>query len=735
MLERAFSSYFLSVRLRSHVPLPASPPTLAIVATSNHETRAGTTFRAFALALAAFLALPPLALAAFVIAVDPYYVFGSPNWRGFNDVRPYYEPHVLVAKPYQVRRQQPSAVALGSSRVEVGIDPRHGGWTDTNVFNFALPSSNSYAVMLAFLHAQKVGAPLKQAVVGLDFFAYNINFPLASDSSEQRFADGIAGEFATFLEGILATRQKPQRVAPSAPVSTAPETWNEALYLAVNQDVAAAIARQEFKSGREHWDLAGRAERRAGATVQADWDESGYLSINPDVSVEVSRGTFVSGYHHYLAAGRVEGRLGGFPTSDWNEALYLAVNPDVKAAIARKEFKSGREHWELAGRAEHRLGSSIPTEWDEAGYLQVHPDVANAVSRRDFFSGYHHYLAAGRAEHRLGGFQPADWNEAGYLAANPDVRIRSSLGTYRNGYLHYVATGRSPWRLAGFPTTNAMEELRLRWPPLNQAIFQLDELFRLVFSATAIHDAVATIFRQSEPADFDGAGMRVWHTQEVVMRKLGGIGPSLRGRLTNGRWRPWMTPPKFSYCFTNSETGMTLFDPFRFMLRRAYAEGTDLRLYMTPLHAAVRKLVGAIGLDQRYEFWLKEIVRINEEEAARAKRPAFALWDFSAPSTITSEPIPAAGDLTPMRWYWDHSHYHRAAGDLILDRIFGYNEPTRHLPDDFGVQLTGKNIDAHLASSKAKLADWTTANTELASQITNAAQDLRENCQAEATCW
>ena len=122
---------------------------------------------------------PHWLLAAFVIAVDPYYVFGSPKWRGFNAVRPYYEPHVLVAKPYQVRRQQPSAVALGSSRVEVGIDPRHGGWTDTNVFNFALPSSNSYAVMLAFLHAQKVGAPLKQAVVGLDFFAYNINFPLS----------------------------------------------------------------------------------------------------------------------------------------------------------------------------------------------------------------------------------------------------------------------------------------------------------------------------------------------------------------------------------------------------------------------------------------------------------------------------------------------------------------------------------------------------------------------------
>ena len=406
-----------------------SPLTFAIVATSDRNSRTSSAFRRFALALVAFPALPSLALAAFVIAVDPYYVFGSPSLRGFNAVRPYYEPHVLIAKPYQVRRQRPSAVALGSSRVEVGIDPRHPGWTDTNVFNFALPSSNSYAVMLAFLHAQKVGAPLKQAVVGLDFFAYNINFPFAPDFVRATICRGIDNEFAAFLEGVLADRQQTSRgAAPHAPVPAAPQNWNEALYLAINPDVAAAIVRKEFKSGREHWELAGQAEHRAGATVPAEWDEAGYLWIHPDVAAEVARGTFVSGYHHYLAAGRVEGRFGGFPTSDWNEALYLAVNPDVAAAIARKEFKSGREHWELAGRAEHRRGASVPTDWDEAGYLQVHPDVANAIVRRDFLSGYHHYLAAGRSEQRLGGFPSADWDEAGYLAANPDVRIRIALG-------------------------------------------------------------------------------------------------------------------------------------------------------------------------------------------------------------------------------------------------------------------------------------------------------------------
>ena len=36
------------------------------------------------------------------------------------------------------------------------------------------------------------------------------------------------------------------------------------------------------------------------------------------------------------------------------------------------------------------------------------------------------------------------------------------------------------------------------------------------------------------------------------------------------------------------ETGMTTFDPYRFMVDKAYAEGTDLKLFVTPLHAVVR---------------------------------------------------------------------------------------------------------------------------------------------------
>src|SRR3954466_5926047 len=95
-------------------------PLIFGIGAAEHGSRTTARFKHFVFALAAFAALVPLLLAAFVIAVDPYNVFGSPSLRGFNNVRPYYEPRVLVAKPYQVQRQRPSAVALGSSRVEVG---------------------------------------------------------------------------------------------------------------------------------------------------------------------------------------------------------------------------------------------------------------------------------------------------------------------------------------------------------------------------------------------------------------------------------------------------------------------------------------------------------------------------------------------------------------------------------------------------------------------------------------
>jgi len=605
---------------------------------------AGSRFRRFAIGLIACVATPPLALAAAIVLVDPYYVFGTPDIPGINVVRPRYENLLPAAKPYQVRRIRPDAVILGSSRAETGLDPRHPGWAGNNVFNFGLPGATSYEVMLAFLHAQ-ASAPLKQAVVGLDFFGFNILFPRDPEYLEARFSGDGVRAFADFLSAELAKRRS---------------------------------------------EVSGGAEGGPDGTAPHDWNEELYLRVNPDVKDAIARGTFVSGYHHWLAAGKLERREGGLAPSDWYEARYLQANPDVAYKIR-------------AGR---------------------------------YLNGYHHYLAAGRAENRSGRFRPEGWNEAEYLTRNAIARVRLALGDYRDGYAHYAAAGQKQQLPGGFPPADSTDTLWQSWPQLGKAVFRTGEFFGLIFSRTALRDTFLTLRGQSEPASFDDRGTRRWGSHDDVLRKIGGTGLVIRSTLQSFQWYLWLMPPRYMYCLSHPDTGMTSFDAFRFMVRQAHANGTDLRLFITPALPSVRHLFSALGLSGRYEFWQKELVRINEEEAARAGRKPLPLWDFSDANTITSEVVPAAADLTPMHWYWEFSHYRIRTGDLILDRIFGYRSPGRIMPADFGVRLTGDNIDAHLAHSRAGIADWTTGNPEFATQISAATKAANvQNRQAEATCW
>lgn len=375
-----------------------------------------------------------------------------------------------------------------------------------------------------------------------------------------------------------------------------------------------------------------------------------------------------------------------------------------------------------------------PDDWDEAGYLQANPNVGYAISIGNFLNGYHHYIVAGTAEGRIGGFAPTGWNETDYLTHNPSTRVRLALGDYHNGYLHYAGVGRAQGLMGGFAPTTLLQYFRFHWSTVNKALFQAGEMSAMAFSTSALKYAVLTIANQDRPPAFNAFGMRVWKGQDANLLKAGGSGSVFRTQLLAGKWDLWLDQPRRMFCFTNDETGMTTFDPYRFMLRRAYAAKLDMRLYTTPLHAAVRQLLIDLGLGSRYEYWLKALANINEEEAARAGQTPFPLWDFSLPNEITKEKIPPMGDLTPMHGYWEFSHYRSAVGDLILDRIFDHHDPARALPDDFGVRLRAATIDQHIARSNTAIAAWD--DTELKATIAYITQmPVVLNNQAKATCW
>ena len=100
------------------------------------------------------------------------------------------------------------------------------------------------------------------------------------------------------------------------------------------------------------------------------------------------------------------------------------------------------------------------------------------------------------------------------------------------------------------------------------------------------------------------------------------------------------------------------------------------------------------------------MVKINREESDQAGKTAYSLWDFSGYNSITTETVPAAGSPDKMRWYSDSSHYNRACGDLILDRIFGHHDPARLIPQDFGTLIDERTIDAHLSDIREARAQY-----------------------------
>jgi hypothetical protein len=108
------------------------------------------------------------------------------------------------------------------------------------------------------------------------------------------------------------------------------------------------------------------------------------------------------------------------------------------------------------------------------------------------------------------------------------------------------------------------------------------------------------------------------------------------------------------------------------------------------------------------------MVEILEEDARlHPKEPPIVLWDFSGTNSITTECIlPHNKQASQMQWYYDGSHYSTKTGDLILDRIFDYKDATRHVPDNFGVQLSSDMLNKYFASMEKDLQQYANMRPE-----------------------
>lgn len=118
------------------------------------------------LVVLAFVAL----CASINIAIDPYQVFGTQRVAGFNAKKTEASSYAALVKSSQIERVRPRTVLLGTSRVDIGLDPQHGAWSADRqpVYNYALPGSSILSLMQQLQHALSAG-PVSTVVVGIEF--------------------------------------------------------------------------------------------------------------------------------------------------------------------------------------------------------------------------------------------------------------------------------------------------------------------------------------------------------------------------------------------------------------------------------------------------------------------------------------------------------------------------------------------------------------------------------------
>lgn len=115
--------------------------------------------------------------------------------------------------------------------------------------------------------------------------------------------------------------------------------------------------------------------------------------------------------------------------------------------------------------------------------------------------------------------------------------------------------------------------------------------------------------------------------------------------------------------------------------------GIEVRMFITPMHAAHLDAIYDTGLGDEYELWVRRMA---------ASGP---VWDFSGYNSVTTEPV-----RDTMDFYRDPLHFNSDVGHMMLSRI--YDDGVAEVPDDFGVLVTADEAEEHVARLRSSRDAW-----------------------------
>ena len=134
------------------------------------------------------------------------------------------------------------------------------------------------------------------------------------------------------------------------------------------------------------------------------------------------------------------------------------------------------------------------------------------------------------------------------------------------------------------------------------------------------------------------------------------------------------------------------------ILRLCGERGIPVVLFIDPVYADQLEVLDRAGDWAAFEGWKRELVALVESADRFGSRRGNVLWDFSGYDTYSTETMSREGGV--LHWFWDPSHYTRALGSLMIERMFGGG------PAGFGCILNSGNIEMHLADIRRQQQDY-----------------------------
>jgi hypothetical protein len=137
--------------------------------------RQNQNFRSYLLWLAATVLAAIIGSVGFVIAIDPYGLYGLASPRaGFNAIKPSLVRYQDEIKLTHAIALAPATLILGNSRAEIGFDPQGLALSrrGLSAYNLAIPGSGIAVARRQIEHLSRIGSEPKQLILGLEFLDF-----------------------------------------------------------------------------------------------------------------------------------------------------------------------------------------------------------------------------------------------------------------------------------------------------------------------------------------------------------------------------------------------------------------------------------------------------------------------------------------------------------------------------------------------------------------------------------